>query len=202
MNNNVKLTMTSDGSFVRFRTYDRKRGTSRTFIVAKAKLSQLFTSENVIVDTDCDGYIEVYHKDDDNVFIAFSWLSVDTDNNISGYRQRVTVSTSVLGNVISSADNTTVKYLCRDKGRTKATIHSEGASKTIRQIQTDKRIKRAFSKALRDHFDWPGDVIYLYSDGLYDIYFQCEGNWPINGGLILHHCNKYGQDRVVYGVHT
>jgi hypothetical protein len=199
---NIKLTMVSDGEFIRFRTYSRINGCSRTFIIGREKLACALEGQSV-VDADCDGFLEVYQQRDNKITLVFYWLSVSTNNDITGYKQMMLVPVDVLEHVVRAKDGVTVKYLYQGNQRRKAIIHADGASKTIRQIQTDKRIKRAFSKALRDHFDWSDDdTVYLFSDGFYDIYFTCEGCWPINGGLILHHYQRNGQDRVVYAVHT
>lgn len=199
--NNIKLTIRADGDFLRLRTYDRTNRGSHTFIIARTKIARAMQGETV-VDTDCVGFLEVYAKDDDNIIMRFSWLSVSSNNNISGYRQTVIIPADVLEHAIQADDGVTIKYLYQYRQRGKATIHADGASKTIRHIQQDKRIKRAFTKAMRDHFDWSGDDVYLFTDGFYDIYFTCTGSWSINGGLILHHYQRHGRDRVVYAVHT
>lgn len=200
---NIKLTMVSDGEFIRLRTYSRIRGLSRTFIIERKKLACALEGQSV-VDADIDGFIEAYQQRANKITLVLYWLFRNTSNDdITGYMQLMHVPVDVLKHVIQAEDGVTVKYLYMYDQRRKAIIHADGATKTIRQIQSDKRIKRAFSKALRDHFDWSDDdTVYLFSDGLYDIYFACEGCWPIHGGLILHHYQRDGQDRVVYAVCT
>ena len=97
------------------------------------------------------------------------------------------------------------KYLYR-AAKKPTRFHAVRAANTLRKIQQDNRVRRAFSKGMRDHFHWPGDTVTLYSDGLHDFYFTADNGFPINGGLILHEGSvntvRGTFPKLQYSVHT
>jgi hypothetical protein len=114
------------------------------------------------------------------------------------------VSEHLVQRVLDSMD-LEIRYLHRNAVKP-TRFHAVRAARTLRTIQQENRIRRAFSKGMRDHFHWPGDTVTLYSDGDHDLYFTTESGFPANGGLILHEGSvntvRGTFPKLQYSVHT
>jgi hypothetical protein len=114
------------------------------------------------------------------------------------------VSEHLVQRVLDSMD-LEIRYLHRNAVKP-TRFHAVRAARTLRTIQQDNRIRRAFSKGMRDHFHWPGDTVTLYSDGLHDFYFTADNGFPVNGGLVLHESSVKTVHgifpKLLYSVHT
>ena len=73
-------------------------------------------------------------------------------------------------------------------------------------LAANDRLRRAFSKAMRDCFQWPGELVRLSPDGGAHFYFTTRSGFPACGGLILHegavktpHGNR---QKLFYSIHT
>lgn len=201
---NIKLTLARDDCFIRIRTYDRTHGPSHCFIIHKDKVASVLDGQSV-VDSDCGSFAEMFERDG-QVTLMLWWLSVSVNGNVTGYKQMLSIPLRLLSQILTASDGTAIKYLYRYIRRRKATIHSGKANKILKRIQVDKHLLRAFSKAVRDHFDWADDVVDLYCDGQEDFFFTTSSGFPACGGLILHRSTvntRAGQKpKVYYGVHT
>ena len=198
---NILVKLRADGEFIRIRTFDRAHGGSRSFIVRREVLWKLPEGETAI-DSDLDGFLEAFVRNE-MVQMRFYWISVNNDV-ISGYKQSFEIPLPLILRVLNSRDMM-AKYLYR-AAKKPTRFHAVRAANTLRKIQQDNRVRRAFSKGMRDHFHWPGDTVTLYSDGLHDFYFTADNGFLINGGLILHEGSvntvRGTFPKLQYSVHT
>jgi hypothetical protein len=198
---NILVKLRADGEFIRIRTFDRAHGGSRSFIVRREVLQKALAGDTAI-DSDLDGFLEAFVRNE-MVQMRIYWISVNNDV-ISGYKQSFEVPLTLILRVLSSRDMM-AKYLYR-AAKKPTRFRAIRAAHTLRKIQQDNRVRRAFSKGMRDHFHWPGDTVTLYSDGDHDLYFTTESGFPANGGLILHEGSvntvRGTFPKLQYSVHT
>ena len=198
---NILIKLRADGEFIRIRTFDRVHGGSRSFIVRREVLQKALAGDTAI-DSDLDGFFEAFERDG-MIQMRIYWISVNNDV-ISGYKQSFEIPLTLILRVLNSRDMM-AKYLYR-AAKKPTRFHAVRAANTLRKIQQDNRVRRAFSKGMRDHFHWPGDTVTLYSDGLHDFYFTADNGFPINGGLILHEGSvntvRGTFPKLQYSVHT
>lgn len=199
MNDNVLVKMSTDGGFVAFSTYSRQIGRKGRFLFGVGFLREIMENDVTKYDKDCSNFVAVY-RDGENVNFRFFWLSELSNGKIEGVRQTVSVPAAIIYYLIECNElsiRASAKHLSTPE-RGGAKINTKSAVKTIKNIENDKRKKRALSKAMRDCFQYAGETVCLFSDGFDDFYFVCETGWKINGGLILHK-DKGGYK---YAVHT
>ena len=132
------------------------------------------------------------------------WLSEYSGGDLHGIRQDVEISENQLLTLMQ--DGTPIRYLCKPQtGNVR--IDANSSAQVIRGILSDKRKRRAFSKAMRDNFCWKDDSrVTLYPDGADSFYFNASGSWPLCGGLILHdgidRTPQGNLPKLYYGIHT
>ena len=195
----VKLTDTT--LFIGVKTYDRKHGSHGRFMITKTALRELIKAPigTEKHESDCGDYVKISRLKD-SLYFSFTWLNTYGDNSVRGFRQDVTVPLSKIQLVLDTSETQKHLYI---RSKSKATIvTSPEAAKVIQRIASKKNLRRAFSKAMRDCFNWPGDQITLYPDGAYNFYFTTRSGFPKCGGLILHPGEKDGHSNVYYSVHT
>lgn len=197
----IKLSVENDSAFMGIKTYDRLHGGRGRFLIERSALSQMLNApkEAVHYDSDCGNYAEIRHSGD-SLWFRITWLSLYSGGIVKGVQQ------------IFSVPDRTVKSLLANGGKAKlfyAPAHppasietSQAAAETIRKIAQNRRLRRAFSKAMRDCFNWSGDHITLRRDGEYSFYFTTRSGFPKCGGLILHESERNGYPYVYYSVHT
>ena len=199
---NILVKLRADGEYVRIRTFDRVHGGSRCFIVRHEIIRKALSGDTAI-DSDLDGFFEAFERDG-MIQMRIYWISVHADDALSGYRQMFAVPEHLVQRVLDSED-LEIRYLRKNAAKP-TRFHAVRAARTLRTIQQDNRIRRAFSKGMRDHFHWPGDTVTLYSDGLHDFYFTADNGFPVNGGLVLHESSVKTVHgifpKLLYSVHT
>ncbi|WP_302450037.1 hypothetical protein [Ruthenibacterium lactatiformans] len=197
---NVLVSMSADKNFVGIKTYDRQHGTRGRFLISRTVISTLLDAPKGTVryESDCGDYAMITRLEDKLQF-SFAWLNYSGDGDIKGFRQDITIPLSKFRLVLDWSES--VKYLYIPMS-SKALIDARPAAKTISKIMKDKRIRQAFSKAMRDCFRWPGDTVTLYPDGGYNFFFTTASGFPKNGGLILHESERDGYPYIYYSVHT
>ena len=142
---NILIKLRADGEFIRIRTFDRVHGGSRSFIVRREVLWKLPEGETAI-DSDLDGFLEAFVRNE-MVQMRFYWISVNNDV-ISGYKQSFEIPLTLILRVLNSRDMM-AKYLYR-AAKKPTRFHAVRAANTLRKIQQDNRVRRAFSKGMRD----------------------------------------------------
>lgn len=195
----VKVDLTPHGQFIGINTYDRKHGKHERFLVYQETLEQMLTpSANSRREEDCGHYLTISRLKD-ALHFRITWLNSYSDSSVNGFQQDFLIPILLVGAMLEEERSITYLYSPPPGG---ARIAARPAAKTISRIAEDKRLRRAFSKAMRDCFNWPGEKITLYPDGKYSFFFTTASGFPKNGGLVLHEGEKNGRRYVYYSVHT
>lgn len=192
---NLLIKIKTDGDFLAISTYGRKAKYHGRFLTDFEKLAHMENGD-YLFDRDCGNIMQVF-KNGGKFTFTFWWMNTYGDDTFKGIQQTFSVNEYEL---LSVNYYQPLVFLRKKTETGKAMIDSLNAGRTIRNICKDKRMKRAFCKAMRDNFNWNNDVVRLYSDGNHDFFFKTEGSWNINGGLILH--NAPGRTGFKYGIHT
>lgn len=203
LDSDVMVKLIPDGEYIGIKTYDRQHGSHGRFLIAQSSLWALGPMLKTAVgksmlDVDCGNIVDITNVDNGLLF-RFAWLNTHSDNSVTGFKQEITIPGTEI--IRALRDNVECKVLCHcTHGMAK--IDATRAVCTIQKIQRNKRVRRAFAKAMRDCFQWPGERITLYPDGKYSFFFTTRSGYPKNGGLILHKGEKDGHPYLTYSVHT
>lgn len=192
MNTLIKLRNSEEYTLIS--TYDRRHHRSHYFYLSNDKFCEWLNGCAGYFH-DCDGsdFLTILPDNSADFRLNISWLT-ESYGELSGYIQRLTIPQDLLISVVRG-DVSEASYLCSDTGRTKSkVVLSALAHRNVAEMPT--HIRRAFSKFMRDHFDYavPGRIE-VYADGRSDFYFQDTGSgFNMNGGIILstvdrRHCN-------------
>ncbi len=197
----VKMSRTDE--FVAISTYCRQIGRRGRFLILADSLRRVLDEDHVsVLDTDCGHHVQI-HKYNGMLHITFDWLSEYGDGHLKGFRQRVAVPCEVFGQLLETGASVTYLYRPHEA---QARIDTSHIANVIRTINEDSVVRRALSKAMRDHFHWDADQVTLYWDGDKDFFFRTASGCPAEGGLILHQSSVRTpigmRPRLYYGVHT
>ena len=197
----VKAGLTDQ--FVALSTYCRQIGCRGRFLILTDSLRRVLDEECItVLDTDCGHHVQI-RKYNSMLHITFDWLSEYGDGCLKGFRQHVVVPCEVFGRLLETGASGTYLYRPHEA---RARIDTSHVAHVIRTINEDSVVRRALSKAMRDHFHWDADQVTLYRDGDKDFYFRTASGCPSEGGLILHQSSVRTpigmRPRLYYGVHT
>ena len=200
MESNILLKMDYDRGYVGVKTVDRPHHGSIRFLFADRLLSRVLNDaeEKSAFDADCGNFAEIWCRKGMLNF-RFVWLSSYPDASVRGFVQLVSAPEEMVAGLLDT--HAPLRYLYKPPPRS-ASIDASRAQATLLRILRHKRIKRAFSKAMRDCFQWPGEEITLMNDGNYNFYFVTKSGFPRNGGLILSEASRQGHHCFYYSVHT
>ncbi len=214
----VKLFMTDN--CIALRTYDRTHGMRGRFLFDRDRFRAWLEAMPEIEDEALREYVQMFHdgkfRDSDcghmlsayrngqDICFEVAWLSTYDGVDVRGFIQRFAVPMARLHALLD--DSMGIRLLHRENGGSARISCNPYAAKTVRRISADKLKRHAFSKAMRDCFNWKGDTIRLFADGRDDFFFDADGAWRINGGLILHDGNVKTRNgvypKIYYSVHT
>lgn len=201
MNDNILVDIGSDGEFVGISTYERKHVSRGRFLFAWAIILKVLMGKGgmTTLDTDCGHFAEVW-REDEELWIRFTWLNTYGNVMVQGFKQTIRIPKSLLLSMLGTKCRR--KYLCQPIRR-QAKIDASNVCDEIRLILKNKYTRRAFIRAMRDCFKWPGDEVTLYRDGTYSFYFTTKSGFPKCGGLVLHESgpNPY-RPEIYYAIHT
>ncbi|MBR1689646.1 MAG: hypothetical protein IJ713_02585 [Oscillibacter sp.] len=197
---NVMVKLIDSHQFIAVKTYCRKLGSRGRFLIFRSTLRDLLSASagETRYEEDCGDYVKITRLKD-ALHFSFTWLSTYSGGVVKGNRQVFTVPIYKLRLLLDWKDDEKHLYI---PAASAAKIVLRPANLTVREIVKDKRIRRAFSKAMRDCFRWPGEIVHLYRDGMYNFYFTTESGFPKYGGLILHEGMRNGRTYLYYSVHT
>lgn len=201
MTGSIKISICCDHFCLGIKTYSREHGSHGRFLLRR-ELVEALLSENSpgeVIDTDMNSFAVVRIRDDSLVFELY-WLGEYANQTLKGLRQTFSLPRAKIEELLTG-DIVTKSYLYQPPARSAKVDHS-GVARTIRNILPDKHTRRAFSKAMRDAFQWPGEQVVLHYDGGCNFFFTTERSFQICGGLILHEGTRNGYPRVYYSVHT
>ena len=185
-------------------TLCRKHNRSGRFLLIRERLRELLNeSPRHFYDMDCGHHVDIF-TDAEHWTFTFDWLSEYSDGTLKGFRQTVEVPRRAIEDMLENG--TPIRYLYTPQREAHARVDASRVGSVIREILNVPRMRRAFIKAMRDCFRWRGDEVTLYRDYPHSFYFEADGSWNINGGLILHETERKtprGTFPVYYyGVHT
>ena len=196
---NVMVKLTHDPPFIAVVTYDRQHGRHGRFLVWRETLEQMLEpSANPRREEDGGNYLTI-SREEDWLKFRFTWLNSYPNANVKGFQQSVVIPIPLVRSMLEQGCS--IRYLYSPLRRS-AEINTRPAAKTIHKIMEDKRLRRAFSKAMRDCFSWQGEHITLYPDWQDSFYFTTKSGFPKNGGLVLHEGDRDGHPYFYYSVHT
>lgn len=167
----------------------RTRDTRLSFYLMRDTLADFinYQTRYHFIERDCNTLVEMYHKEAATVRIHVTHIGTGKDHNYF-------IDELDLHNLI---DGYETRALARMNEVRANTVHLAG------HAPTDKKHRRAFSKAIRDHFMWYAGRSWwtLWNDGKHSYYFRetlSNGNPGICGGLIY---NGYSTKNA-YSMHT
>lgn len=200
----LRVCIDPDGDFFALRTYSRERGQNGRFLILQESLLEWYEGDRKrdFFEKDLRNMLEIrIYKQ--SVIFHITWLHSDGYGNVEGFQQEFKMPESKLRDLLYAQK--AVRHLHYESPR-QARIHAESATGTLRAIQSNPPIRRAFIKAMRDCFQWRDEEIYLYPDWRDSFYFETRSGYPKCGGLILHETSvstPIGQlDKYYYSVHT
>lgn len=197
---NVLVKLVSSSQFIGVKTSCRKYGSHGRFLISKDTLQQLMEAPvgSTRYESDCGDYVHITRLNDSLQF-SFAWLNTNKDGSITGIRQDIVIPFFQIQLVLDYSEEQKYLYIPPEPA---AAVDARPAAAAIHEIAQDKRLRRAFTKAMRDCFRWPGEHVTLYRDGKSSFYFTTASGFPKCGGLILHEGECEGYPYVYYSVHT
>lgn len=201
MTGSIKISICCDHCYLGIKTYSREHGSHGRFLLRRELVEALLSdkSPGEVIDTDLNSFV-VIRLDGDALKFQFYWLGEYADQILTGLRQAFTLPKSAVEDLLAG-DIVTKCFLYQPPARS-AKIDHISAIRTVQNAVSDKRTRRALSKAMRDTFQWPGEQVVLHNDGGCNFFFTTERTFAICGGLILHEGTKNGYPCVYYSVHT
>ena len=198
MTENILVKVSCNESLVAIRTYSRSHGRRGRFLLDANVLWDALWTDYLHYDSDC-GHIAKFYRKEEHIFFDVFWLSYYVGDQVDGFVQHFTLPFLDLSYLMQEGG--AQAFLCVPQSPV-AKVDTTRASRTLRRVIPDKQKRRALSKAMRDCFRWPGETVYLSSDGEHDFFFTTESGFPKNGGLVLHENSNSPYPKVYYSVHT
>lgn len=173
MKNSIILYLDpANEDFISLSTYAPERGHSIRFLICRNGLREwLSHPSRSFLNRDLDNSLQ-FRIDGDIIHADIMWCSVNSLDEVSGYRQRFSFPESALKEALY--EDKPAKLLIRTNAPVpqSSLVFSSGARDLIRDISSDKLKRRALSKALRRSFHYGPSVIYLYRDSKTDFFFR------------------------------
>lgn len=204
INKHILINISVDESCVGIRTYSKAHGRHGRFLIVRKILAKCLDGRKRarFIDTDCGHFLRM-HIDGDICHITISWLSVSY-GQISGIEQSFDLPLQKLSDAVFNGQECRHVHIPAESA-SKIELHC--SHEKFARIVCNKRIRRAFSKAMRDCFHYCGDpAVHLYPDGSNGFYFEVDDDLHLCGGLILHDSTKRIRNReypqVLFSIHT
>lgn len=199
----VLAHITSDGDFLAVHTFSRAIGRRGCFLILRERLREWLEThpEHSFYDRDCGHYLQL-RLNGNTCRFTFSWLSACGDR-LSGYEQLFELPLGKLKQAVY--EGMEIRHLYIPAAAT-AKVELSCQHDRFAPIAANGRLRRAFSKAMRDCFQWPGELVRLSPDGSTHFYFTTRSGFPACGGLILHEsavktpCGN--RQKLFYSIHT
>ncbi len=210
----IKLTQDPIG-LTTLSTYCRALGSKGRITMDTDDLLQWLGRDNSTYEKRCydrvcnDHHISIMDVCD-ILHVTVAWLDRDAGNGLTGCRQDFRIQKNEILPFLRQAEKLNKKaklnLLYVPYQRRSAEIDVSRALPTLRRVISVPKFRRAFSKAMRDCFKWPADIVTLFPDGRLDFVFSTASGIPETGGLILHtdtiHRKTGDYQRNKYHVHT
>ncbi len=204
MRNRTLVKVSASENCIGFKTVSWTRKSERTYLVTRRTLARLEVEQEVIT-SDIHSFAVLRRNiHEGTVWINFSWLRSDCNDQLTGWEEAVTLPYDALAAFVRDSAQEdgpkTWKVLSVQKTMMpQIVVHDLDR---LRQCLENRIVRGKLARALRDNF-WGADRVILYHDfEAYSFMFQSfrNGRPAIVGGLILHG----GEDlkKAYYSVHT
>ena len=146
----VKLNLS--GNFLELETYNRAFSRKRRFFIDPEPFGAWIESGTAeYFERDIGHFLEAT-KSGDIISIKLHWHHSDTFDFTTYEKQSVVIPAAVIQSALAGNP---IRYLHTEK-QAMPKLDFSYAANTIREICSDKQKRRAFSKGLRQSFQWPG----------------------------------------------
>ena len=156
--NTILVTLIPSGQdFIVLQTYDYEHGKSQRFYIHHANLEPLISHQPALplLDADLSNFLQVY-RDRDHLHFKATWLSVNWQNQLTGYIQQFDLPVSWCACVLNGCRLKKAVYVTDEKPKATLRITLEG-HREIRRLCADKLTRRALCKFFRDHMNYGAD---------------------------------------------
>ena len=208
LNKDILLTIKADENFVAFSTWNKLAGRHGRFLVDRERLENWLMNDGgtgTFLDTDCGNFLRLSQSTFPNMAcLRFDWLSVYSSGEIRGTQQTIHLNMDRLIYAVVFSKHT--EKFVYSPSHVSSPVSCYSMPNQFQKITEDKRTLRAFSKAMRDNFQYNGEPVSLHTDGTGSFYFRTYGDFAIDGGLIRHEStvrvNGKEYPCVYFSVHT
>lgn len=204
----IMIKISADGDFISLRTYSRKYGRSKQFVIWRRELDDLKAKQKLL-SANGYSYLRMYlHKSqegEDVLKIEVSWLDSSGDKLI-GRLERLSITYQDFLDCIDESIREGGKSCCRlSLLESRRPVIEFGSRSNLEKIARIKGLRRKLGKFLERHFQWPDAVrIWIVDDSYapYSFFFREEriGGTGICGGIILHGLED--MQKAYFGMHT
>lgn len=204
----IMIKISVDGDFISLRTFSRKYGRSRQFVIWRRELDGLKAKQKLL-SADGYSYLRMYlHKNpegEDVLQIEVTWLNSSGDELI-GCLERLSITYQDFLDCVDESIREDGKSCCRlSLPERRRPVIEFGSRSNLEKIAQMKGLRRKLGKFLDRHFQWPDAVkIRIVDDSYapYSFFFREEriGGTGICGGIILH--GMEDMQKAYFGMHT
>ncbi|MCM1412164.1 MAG: hypothetical protein NC305_16700 [Lachnospiraceae bacterium] len=202
------IKISAEGDFISLRTYSRKYGRSRQFVIWRRELDDLKARQKLL-SADGYSYSRMYlHRNpegEDVLTIEITWLNSSGDE-LTGRLERFSITYQDFMDCVDESIREGGKNCCRlSLPENHRPVIEFGSRGNLGKIARIKGLRRKLGKFLDRHFQWPDAVkIRIVDDSCapYSFFFREEriGGAGVCGGIILH--GPEDLRKAYYSMHT
>ncbi len=198
---------------IRLHTNGFEHGRSQSFYISRTGLSLWLDgglkSSSTFMDNDLCSFLRIDDLRNGRLRFTFCWLSPVFGDALKGRKESFLLPFDRFRKAVGQNRSVRLAAVLETPCDESHVTLSANAHRQVQRIAGRKRLRRAFSKAMRDCFRWPGSSVELCADWRDDFGFrERQGDLPgIVGGLCLSRDEIRGRDggmypRCAYSVHT
>ena len=201
MNTMITITRSSDNIFA-LTTYSRDAGKRGRFLILRDNLENWAGNPSkTFWDEDCGSVLRIDNYNG-NFKFKIAWITpATTDYTFKGIWQFFDLSEAEFYGLFALDEDESARFLRDHNKPEKVTLDFTHAGRTLQRIaESDKKIRRAFCKAVRDQLNGWKHTRTFYNDGGLDFFWR--DNDGLCGGLIFSTYEKRGHIRHAFQIHT
>ena len=201
MNTMITIRRTSDNLFA-ITTYSRNAGKQGRFLILRDKLeSWAGNPTTTFYDEDCGSFLRIGNYAGKFEF-KIAWMSSTGNDSFKGIWQFFTLTKAEFYALFALKEDESDRFLRDSNKPGKVTLDFSHAGRTLQRIaESNKAIRRAFSKAVRDQLCGWEYTRTFYNDGRLDFFFRDSDG--MCGGLIFSsYEDRRGHIRHSFNTHT